>query len=779
MKKTLKITGIVFLILLILGTTFTFIFINSIMGINKEVKFDKSKLIANSIEVPVYDVHNEIINNDITRKNVVEISALPSYVPAAFVSIEDKDFYEHKGLNYKRIAKAVYNNLKSGRLKEGASTISQQLIKNTHLTNEKTFKRKIKEMLLTKKLENEFSKKDILETYLNIIYFGEGSYGIEDAAQTFFGVSASNLSISQAATLAGIIKSPYTYSPKYNSEKCLKRRNLVLSEMFKDGKITETQYQDAVAEDLSIIQKNETETYNNLYIKACLKEAGEILNLSEKDIATSGIKIYSYLDDEKQKQLFEILQNDDNYHVNSFGNIADSLSIIINNETGGVEAFAGRSKYDLINFNRQPGSAIKPILVFAPALENGKISINTPILDEKIDFNGYSPNNVGGFHGYVSVNEAIASSLNVPAVKTMQYVGIEECKNFARNAGIEFDKNDTGYALALGGFTKGINLKSLTNSFIPFSNDGNYVEGKFIKKIVSSSGKTLYENKENKTKIMGEDTAYLTTNMLINGAKVGTSMRLRDLPFEVAGKTGTVAIPGTNNNSDAISVAYTTKHTMGVWMGNYSNEKEFVLESKNNGGTYATSVINNMFLNMYQNEKPDNFVVPLNVESVAIDNLAYENEHIIKVADESVPERYIKNMLFSKRYLPQDKSTTFNNLIVENFKVKFDVDKVKISFMPKSYFQYDLIREVNGKEKILCSYENKTDLINYIDYDLKSNTTYKYYIKISNKQNNNFKLSNTITIVVDNLNKKYADMLNKITEKQNDVAKENLSWFFQ
>ena len=294
MKKAIKITLIVLLTLLIVGSLLLIIFINNIMGISS-VKFDKEKLISSSYQTVVYNIDDNEIENTVESKKVVSIDEMPQDLINAFVSIEDKKFFEHNGLNYKRIAKAMFNNLKSFSFVEGASTISQQLIKNTHLSNEKTIKRKIKEMLLTKKLEKEFTKKDILETYLNIIYFGENSYGVERASNTYFNKSVNELSLSECATLAGIIKSPLKYSPVYNYENCVNRRNLVLKEMLKDNKITDTQFTEAVNEDL-VIQKpeNNNRSINNVYVNATLLEAQKLLNFSESELRLSNYKIYTY-----------------------------------------------------------------------------------------------------------------------------------------------------------------------------------------------------------------------------------------------------------------------------------------------------------------------------------------------------------------------------------------------------------------------------------------------------------------------------------------------------
>ncbi len=769
MKKAVKIGIIITLILFILGSLFFIIFINDIMGISS-VKFDKEKLIAVNQEIVVYNDDNVELKNTISNKSIVKIEDVPNHVVNAFISIEDKDFFKHNGLNYKRIAKAMFNNLKSFSFKEGASTISQQLIKNTHLTNEKTIKRKVKEMLLTKKLEKEFSKKDILETYLNVIYFGENSYGIERAALTYFGKETKNLTLWEGATLAGIIKSPYTYSPVYNPENCLKRRNLVLSEMLRDKKISQAQYDEAVNMPLEIVDRKQEQGVNNLYVKACINEAEQILNLSEKDIMLSGIKIYSYLDDEVQKQLYDIANNENNYHTNSYGNTNDSLLIMIDNETYAVLGYAGKSDYDLTNFVRQPGSTIKPILVYAPALEKGLVSPDTLILDEEINYGGYSPKNVGGkYYGYVSVEESICDSLNVPAVKTLDYVGIENAKQFAKKAGIKFDENDNGLALALGGFTNGVTLKELTNSFLPFVNDGNFSKANFVRKIVDINGKTLYEHKPKEEKIMGEDTAYLMTNMLKEACKTGTSMKLKNLDFDVAGKTGTVAITGTNNNTDAYSVAYTTKHTMGVWIGNYSNATKYVLEGKNNGGTYATNMIKMCFEELYANNKPENFKQPNSVKEVEIDLKEYENNHVIKLASSNCPDRYKIKTLVSKRFEPKETSELFENLSVENFDVKIENGKVLICFDAEDYLKYEIMRVENGKTKSLKKYSNKKGKIEYYDFNIKENSTYNYYIKISTINDLASSVSETLTIITDKNEQNFDKFLN-----YND----NVSWLF-
>lgn len=778
MKKTLKILFIIFNIFLILGLCFLVAFSFYLIQLNSSLKFDKNKLELSNIKLDIYNEANEIINENESAK--IDLKELNDYTVAAFLSIEDKDFYKHNGVNLKRIAGALFNNIKTKSLSQGASTISQQLIKNTHLTNEKTFSRKIKEILLTRKMENTLSKDKILETYLNVIYFGESAFGIEQASNVFFNKNAKDLTISESATLAGIIKSPAKYSPVYNYENCLDRRNLVLKEMLEDYYITEDEYNNAINSDINLnINVEAKSNYNNLYIKQTYAEAVEILNISEKEIGLNGIKIYTYQNPNKQKILDDIIKNDDYYLKNNYGNIADSLAVIINNKTGGIEAYAGRSEYDLVNLVRQPGSAIKPPLVYSPALEYGYISPITPILDEKIEFDGYSPNNLGNvFHGYVSATKAVAESLNIPAVKLTNYVGIEKCKNFAKKLNINFNENDNGYAIALGGFTDGIRLIDLTNSYLPYSNDGKIKDAKFIKKIVSNTGEVLYENKENERQVMGDDTAYLMHDMLCNGVKEGTSRALKNLPYMVAGKTGTVCVKGSNNNTDAISVAYTSSDTMGVWFGNTSYKKEFELSSKNNGGTYATYVIRDAFREIYKNNQPSDITKPDSVIEVDIDINELNKNHKVLIANENCPDRYKMKTLVSVNHIPETSNDNYSNFNIENFDCVLKDNKVYITFETLDYIKYEIVRVVNNNERVLQTITNNDGLYEFVDDGVMNNCTYNYYIKAENLSLHSTKQTEKICIITPKYNENYVNMLKKQNENIKTNDNKNNNWYY-
>lgn len=726
MKKVLKISFIVFLCLIFVSMIVFAIILNGAIKSSNKVNFDKELLISATSKITIYDKDNNLIENTVGDK-IVDYENLPEYVKDAFISIEDKQFYNHKGLNYKRIIKSMLNNIKSGYFKEGGSTISQQLIKNTHLNNEKTFDRKLKEIVLTKKLEKTFSKDDILETYLNVIYFGNNCYGLENASFGYFNKPSKDLNINEAAVLAGLIKAPTKYSPILNYENSFKRKNLVLKEMHKDKKITDEEFNEFYDKEITLnLNKN---MVKNIYTSSCIEQAEKILNLTEKEMKMLGVKIYTYLDPNLQNDVINAVNNSAYYHKNKYGNIADSCAVIIDNQTGGINAFYGKCDYNLYSLKRQPGSAIKPILVYAPALEKG-LNPNSVILDEHIDYNGYSPKNVGGiYHGYVTTTEAIEQSLNIPAVKVLKDVGIDNAKRFVKNCGLDLSNEGDNYALALGGFKYGTNLIDLTNTYLPFSQKGNFIKASFIKEIKSING-TLYKNTESKTKIMSEESAYLMTKMLISGVNKGTSMRLNKLPFVVAGKTGTVGIPNTNLNTDVYSIAYTDNKTCGVWLGNTTNKTEFNLEGSNNGGTYCTSMLKEIISDTNKENNPTHFnSKPNGIEVVNIDEVALENEHKLMLAGENTPPVYRRQIEINKKFNNLPVSTTYTNPKPTEFTIKIKDNKPEITFNAQKYLIYKIFRVEEDQTKCLETYKNKKGEITFVDNLAETDTFYDYYIE--------------------------------------------------
>lgn len=725
-KKMLKIFkfSVVSVVILLIFTLF--FGIGTLVTYKKDVEFNKELLTSCTTKLNIYDSNNNLTNaTSVNGNKIVTLSELPSYVPECFISIEDKSFYNHNGLNYKRIVKAFITNLTSKSIKQGASTISQQLIKNTHLSSEKTFERKIKEVILTNELEKNCSKSEILETYLNVIYFGNSAYGLEDASLTYFNKPAKHLTLAESAGLAGLIRSPKNYSPIYNYENFIRRKNLVLQNLLDDKKISEEEFQNAINEQIKI-NPNNILRHKKIYENAVIDEACAVLNCSEKDIATMGLNIYSTLNMDIQKHLINTVSNEDYYQSNRNSIKPDSCMVVINSKTGAVEGFYGKGNFNFNSFKRQPGSAIKPILVYAPALENNIIMPLTKIDNSSININGYSPKNVSNNKKYVNIQECLTESLNIPAVKVLDYVGIDKAITFAKNNGIEISSEDKNLNIALGGFTEGINIIQLAGSYTALANSGLYSQPYFIEKITNKNGIEIYSNKKTKKRTMREDTAYLMTDMLKTATKTGTSKRLKAFNFDVAGKTGTVGVPDTNFNTDAWSVAYTTDNIICSWLGNGDGKSESTLEGSNNGGTYATSMVKNVLNEISKVNQPSNFIKPDSVIMEDIDAIAYDKQNIIIKANKHLNECYKMQGLFSIYNLPKDADNKFPSHFLNSDLVD---GKIRITFNSYPTYDYKLYRVVNGNKSILEQYKNKYEQITYEDIKFPYDKEFYYLLE--------------------------------------------------
>lgn len=701
MKKAKKISLIVVASVLALLFIVASVFASIFFSISRSETFDQNKLINANMKIEVYgDDGNLLSDKSLFNSQYISLSKIPKETVDAFISIEDKTFYSHNGINPKRIVKAILNNISKGKASQGASTISQQLIKNTHLSSEKTYSRKIKEISLALEMEKELSKDEILENYLNVIYYGNNIYGIENASQFYFSKSASELTLEEGATLAALIKSPGFFDPIQQKERCLKRRNLVLSEMEKDGKISQEVAQKARETDL-VLKINETfDRGQNTYSQGAIMEAEEILKMPAKQIAIGKYKIHTFFSKEKQDALKAAIDAEE------LG--FDQAGISINNLTHGIEAFYGKSAYNVLKTKRQPGSTIKPLLVYAPALNENIISPATKILDEEININGYKPQNFEKtFRGHLSTREALSLSSNIPAVKILSYVGIPKAKRYATRLGIEFDENDNGYALALGGMTYGTNIKTLAAAYTTFANNGKFYGAKFIKKIEDENGKTIYEAKFVPDEVFREDSNYLMVSMMETSATKGTSKRLASLPFQIAGKSGTVGVGATN--SDAFSVALTTKDTVATWVGDLTGNNIGYLT----GGKAPTDMIKNYFKAIYKTETPKDFRVPSSITEVEIDALEYENNNIVQTANDFTPSRYKLTEVFSRFNLPKEKSTNFLKVEPATLNGKIVNGNYVFEFDAQSHITYELYRIENDENKLVKTFGGQNGKVTY------------------------------------------------------------------
>ncbi len=661
-------------------------YISSIYINARSIEINKEVLSSPSLSIEIFDNENKPIKEDNEiNKAYAKIETLSNETKNAFISIEDKNFYNHKGVNYKRIAKAMLNNIRSGKLKEGASTITQQLVKNTQLTSEKTFERKIKEVALAQKIEKMYSKDEILELYLNVIYFGNNCYGIESASNYYFSKPAKELNVEEASTLAGMIKSPAKYSPIKNYDNCLKRRNLVLSEMNKDGKLSIEKYNKAINTKLSLNLNTEKKNKLNSYSQMAIDEAEQILKIPSRQIALSGYKIYTYQDKSKQDALEQSFKD-----VNPD---CDSAGIIIDNKRHAVSAYIGDSIYKILDSKRQPGSCIKPILVYGPAINENIIYPCTQLLDEKTTISEYTPKNVNDvYRGYVSARDALSKSINIPAIKVLSYVGIEKAKIYAEDMGITFDELDDSYSLALGGMTYGTNILQLAGAYTTFANNGKYAPAKFISFITDKNNNLVYINKPTEKVVMREDSAYLLTDMLKTCAKTGTAKKLAELNIDIASKTGTVGKPNSKNNLDAWNISYTNDFTCGIWLGNLDNSPITYA-----GGNQPTEIVKNYFKIIGDKS---NFNIPSSIVEKNIDRTELDENHRVVLANNYIPERYVQKEIFSTFNLPKDVSNKFSSIEKPILNSKVEGNKAIIEFEAKDYLTYTTISNDKTIEKI-------------------------------------------------------------------------------
>lgn len=739
-----KILIIFAFVVLALIVSFSIVFIKTTYG----VSLDEEKLLKQtaSTNVKLYDLFNNEIDSSFMFSSdaYIDVDSLPDYVKKAFIVTEDKRFYKHNGVDYYRTLGALVNNLKTGRNSQGGSTITQQLIKNTHLSREKTLERKLKEIKLAYKLENNFSKDEILEMYLNNIYFGNGCYGLEKAARFYFDKQAKDLSIGEAAMLVATINAPSVYDPINKNENAEQRKKLVLKLMLKNDIITQEEYEKN-ANSVESIVKTASKT-SNQYIKSVLTEACEKLNVTENQFKNMNVEVYTSLNSSLQNHIQKIVLSSNYIKKNDNNKTPLSGILILDNNTKNVVAFASNRNINLNNLKRQPGSTIKPILVYAPAFENGKLYPESIIIDEKININGYSPNNANKtFLGAVSVRESIEKSLNVPAVKTLSLVGVNRAKSYAENMGISFSSSDQNLALALGGMTNGITLKQLADAYSTFATSGNYKESGFITKIVDKDNNILYENNNRNRKVFSDATAYLITDVLKGVSEKGTARRLNSLNYDVASKTGTVGVINSNKNTDAFNVAYTKDYTIVSWIGAY-NESEYLSPSVN-GSNYPTAMSKAVLQSIYGNSIPNEFTKPESITEEFIDIRSLKN-NTVELATNQVEPRYKKLALFNEKYLP--KKSEFLN--PHNVKLVIDMEegeKPTIVFDTIENNEYKIMREnLKTKEQTeLSQIAGKEETIRFIDSSALSGDIYQYYVISSCNGFNDVKISNNVKLM--------------------------------
>ena len=493
----------------------------------------------------------------------------------AFVAAEDARFYSHPGVDIRRIGGALWADLRSGSLAEGASTITQQLVRMTHLSGEKTLSRKAQEAFLALRLERAMTKDEILEAYVNTAYFGCSAYGAAAAARTYFSKDVSELTLAESALLAGLVKAPSALSPDAHAEKALARRAYVLDRMEELGSITADEHAAADAEPL-VLSMPERSDSAAWYVDAAMNEAIDLLGISAEAFLTGGYRVYTALDTNLQDSAWSLYARGDFFPPDTAdGTKVQSALVAMDPDTGAILAVIGGRSYDTrrglnraIDMRRQPGSAFKPISVYAAAIDGAGYQPCSLVEDVQRDFGGgYSPRNAGGkYFGTVSLRTALSKSLNAASVDLISRVGVETAREYAGRFGIALEDADSGPSLALGALTEGVSPARLCAAYCALANGGRTVTPHCVCRIEDRNGRTLYESVSENRRVVSAQSACLITSMLQTAVDSGSARALSDVGFPVAAKTGTVSMEA-DGNRDAWITAYTPSLAACVWMG--------------------------------------------------------------------------------------------------------------------------------------------------------------------------------------------------------------------
>jgi len=614
----------------------------------------------------VYDRHGRLVGRLEGEENriFVPLESIPERVQEAFVAVEDERFWRHRGVDVVALGRALWNDLRGGSL-QGASTITQQLARTAFpIGRERTLRRKLQEALLALELERRYTKKEILEMYLNQIYFGRNLYGIGAAAEEYFGKKPSQLTLSEAALLAGLPQAPNAYDPLLRPDSARARRNYVLKLMAQKGFITPEESARAQEAPLGVAEGSRREkaaSPRGWYIDFVL---GQLLGrYSARQVYQGGLKIYTAFDPEIQRAAEEAVEK----HLRDLSPEVQAAVVVMEQDTGYVRAIVGGRRHQTaLSLNRawydpragccarQPGSAIKPIVVYLPALEAGytlasifddyPVSFRTP--GGTKTFRNYD----NRYHGLTTIREAVRRSVNTVAVQVLNQVGVDKGIEAAQRLGITTlvlsgPVNDRNLSLALGGLTRGVSPLEMARAYAAFANGGFLVEPISILKVEDSRGVVLEEHRPVKRRVIRPEVAYLMVDLLRSAVEpqppggwnenVSLGARARVSGWPTAGKTGT-----TTGNRDVWFVGFTPRLTAAVWVGIDNPRKDEALPRSVMSGRQPAYIFKDLMERALQGQKPSSFPQPPGLTWIWISAKSG------KRAGENTPKEWVRKELF-------------------------------------------------------------------------------------------------------------------------------------
>ena len=595
-----------------------------------------------AVSSQVFDSHGRLITTLHSDQNrlPIDINKVPQNLQNAFIAAEDNRFYEHIGIDPIGIFRAIFANLTNRGIAQGGSTITQQLAKNAFLSQEQTLKRKIQEAMLALEIEHKYSKKEILEMYMNQIYFGQGAYGIQTAAKTYFNKDVNELTLTQCAMLAGLPKSPNYYSPFNNLNEAKKRKNVVLDQMVKYGYVSAAEAEDAKNQDLGLSkshQSKEADEYAS-FIDYVSQQVAK--KYGDDALYKEGLKIYTTMDVDKQHAAVRAMRNLPNNYTDENGLTQPQAAIVsIDPKTGHILAMVGGRGQDSFNRAsmavRQPGSAFKPF-VYLTALQHD-MTPDTTLDDKPVTYGNWSPKNAGGsYSGTMTLSDALAHSVNTIAVQLADQVGTKNIIANAKKMGITtLDAKDDNLAMALGGLTKGVTPLEMASAYGTFANKGVHVKPTAIVKILDRNGNVLedastLEKEETKTRVMSEREAYEMTTMLEGVIDHGTGTAAA-IGRPAAGKTGT-----TDDNKDAWFVGYTPDIVTAVWIGDDTGSHSL---GEVYGGTIPAEIWKDYMSSATSDESGGDFSAPSGMERRKETTSSSSSSNSVRSDDREEPKK--------------------------------------------------------------------------------------------------------------------------------------------
>ncbi len=632
----------------------------------------------------VYASNGEVIKTFTAFKfEKVSIDKIPDYLKKAVIATEDKNFYKHRGFDTMGMIRSTITNIASGQVKQGASTITQQLARILFLSNERTFDRKIKELIIAHRIEKTISKDEILEMYLNSVYLGSGVYGVSSAAKTFFDKDLSQLTLAEQALIAGLPQAPSIYSPFANKEAGLRRRNQVLKRMYRNKYITLEQMQQAQKEGLRLSNKPRIYSYNKApyFIDFVLNELKNI-GFEEQEISQGGLKIYTTLDYKAQNTAQNLATS--TMAKAGLNKVSNQIALFsFSPTTGRIYAYLGGKNYEQSQYDRvtkairPSGSSFKPF-VYATALQQG-ISIDEQIEDTPLTIKDWSPKNYGKkYRGKIPLWKALAISSNVAAVRLIKKSGVDAVIQTAREMGITTPlANDM--TIALG--SNGVKLYDMVVAYGAFANGGFKVRPYSVERVENSRGITIYENSGPKiVKVINFETAAGMTYMLRKVVEIGTG-RAANIAENIAGKTGT-----TNDYRDAWFVGYTPDIATGVWLGNDNNAKLPGIT----GGSWPARIFAQFMKTAIQNFPKSVFDYPKMNGSEGLSPVKIEDNDIDETVDETEEKNAdIKQQAPTPQVIPSATSKQQNTTKTKSEKQKLQQPKKQFDTTNTDLIEYD------------------------------------------------------------------------------------------